>query len=243
MNIQTPNTEILEKELSQIISQSGKISVVSHDDYLVAGDMLKQIKTKQKFVKELFADAKEQAHKAHKAITAAAKTLLDPLVRAEQVCSQKVSIFLESERKRRLAEQARLQKEAEEKARVEAEERQKKEEDDRIAAAQMLESQGFKEEAEAIIQAQVAPVYVAPVAINPIQEVEKVQGVHTRTTYKAQVENLMLLVQEVAAGRQPIELLLANESVLNKMASALKNQLRIPGVRVVENSTVVTKVS
>lgn len=241
MNIQMPDTQAITNENLVVVERTNAIVVVTHEDYLVAGEQLKQIKSAQKKVMELFREPKDNAFKAHRSITEAEKKLLDPLKRAETICAGKVQTYLAEERKRQQAEQERLRLEAEAKAKAEAEAQKQRDEEERLAAAQALEAQGFTEEANALISQDVPEPIVAPVIAKPIEMPKRVDGVHTRTTYKAEVTNLLLLVQEVAAGRQPVSVLMANEQVLNKMAAALKSELRIPGVKVIEQTSVVAK--
>lgn len=242
MNIQTPDTKIIEQESLVIVTKAQSIEVVSHDDYMLAGEQLKAIKGAQKKVIEIFREPKTLAHNAHKAITMAEKRLLEPLERAEKLCGQKVQVFLMAEQKRQREEAEKARREAEEAARQAAEAQRKKDEEERLSIAAQLEAQGFKEEANEVISQPAQPLQiVTPIFSAPVVNQPRVEGIHTRTTYKAEVENFLLLVQEVAAGRQPISLLLPNEKVLNDMARALKGELRIAGVRVVEQVGVVTK--
>jgi hypothetical protein len=241
MQIQIPNTEELERESKEIIVSAQQMVVVTHDDYLSAGEELKRIKRGITKIQDSFKESKELAHKAHKAITTLEKKLLEPLENISRICSQKVSAYLIEEKKKEQAEAARRLKEAEEAAKIETERIKKEQDEERLRAAEQLSAQGFIEEADEVLAQEVVPVPVAPVYIAPVQQAERVQGVNLRITYKAEVTNFMLLVQEVASGRQPISYLLPNESVLNKQATALKEELRIPGVRVIQNVNTQTR--
>jgi hypothetical protein len=239
--IVTPNTEHIEVENGLILNTAQSLAIVTHGDYMDAGEKLKSIKRAQKQVVELFAEAKAAANRAHKEITKAESKLLTPLKTAEQICSQKVSIYLVDLRKREQEEIIRLRKEADEAAKIEAEKQKKIQDDERIKAAEQLQSQGFKEEADLIMNQEVPAPLPMPIYVQPIEQKEKVKGLHLRTTYKAEVVDFMLLVKEVAAGRQPSSFLMANEKTLNDMASTLKQQLKIPGVIVVEQSKPVAR--
>lgn len=72
---------------------------------------------------------------------------------------------------------------------------------------------------------------VAPVVT---REPPKVSGVSFRTTYSAEVDNLMELVQAVAAGHQPLSYVEANGKVLNAQARTLREQFKCPGVKVLQ---------
>lgn len=80
---------------------------------------------------------------------------------------------------------------------------------------------------------QQAASVVAPIAQ---VDIPKVTGLTSRKNYKAKVTDLMVLVKAVAEGKAPLAYVLANDSVLDKMAKALKQQMNIPGVELVEES-------
>lgn len=231
-----------EKRTRDLVVATKSMQVVTHEQYLMAGEHLKHIKLTQKAVVDKFSIPKKKAFEAHRAISELERSILDPLKAAERDCANKVSLFLNAERKRQEEERAAAQKAAEAKAKADAEESRKRQDEERLKTAELLEAQGFSEEAEAVLEdtAQPTPPPV-PVMMQPVAKMERVQGVHDRKTYKAEIVDLMILVKEIAAGRQPISMVQANESVLNGMAKALKGELRIPGVRVVENSSIVTR--
>jgi hypothetical protein len=58
----------------------------------------------------------------------------------------------------------------------------------------------------------------------------KVKGKVNKTIWKAEVENLGKLVVAVAKGEVPLNMLLANESQLNKRADADREGFQMPGV-------------
>lgn len=56
-------------------------------------------------------------------------------------------------------------------------------------------------------------------------------GVSYRDNWKAEVTDLMALVQAVAGGKAPIDYLLPNATVLNALAKGKKETMAIPGVK------------
>ena len=231
---------IKENDLVVFEKTASDMSVISHENYISAGNFLREIKTKQKIVKAEFLEPKQKAASAHKSICALEKKFLDRLVSLERICSVKINGYLAEERRLKQIEQQRLQKEAEEAAAKQAAEAQKRDEEERLKTALFFEEQGFKEEAQEILEAPKQQISVAPVLVK-VEEKPRAEGISTRTTYKASVTDFAALVREVASGRQPLNLLLPNEQVLNKMAGALKNELRISGVSVVESQTIVAR--
>ena len=241
MNALIPETTEVEQEALVLIQSSKLLTIVTHDEYIIAGEHLKAIKRAQKKVEEIFAGPKDAAWISHKEIVAAEKKLLDPLKISEQECSIKVKSYLFEKQKQENLEIERRRKEAESEQKRIYELEKKIQEEAKINLAIQLETQGFKDEANEILNTETA-IMPEPIIIPKIiDDKPKVEGVFIRKTYKAQVDNLKLLIDEISAGRQPINLILPNDKILNKMAQALKNELRIPGVSVIEDCNLNTR--
>ena len=180
---------------------------------------------------------------AIKGFLARVAALFDPIDRA-QIESRKVTIAqrkaleapalaLEATVKSRMVaheqEQARIRREAEA---IAEKERVRLEEEARLQAALEAEARGDVQVAENILEAPHPPTPVfTPPALVPAAP--KAEGVSFRDSYRAEVTDLALLVKAVAAGEAPIAALLPNLPMLNQMARAMKEELRIPGVRVI----------
>lgn len=231
LNIEMPDTQPFLAQSMELAKKTESFKVITHDDYLFVGEHLKSIKGVQKRVVELFREPKLQTNKAHKAICEAEKKLLDPLKRIESVCNQEASTYLIALRQKEEEEATRRRSEAEAQARKQAEEEQ-------LRRAEAVATAGDKEAAMKILEE--TPV-IAPIEIAPIQKAERVEDQHVRTTYRAEVTDFSALVKAVAAGQVALSVLEANLPVLNKMAVALKEELRIPGVKVVAETKVVTR--
>ncbi len=241
MQIETPNTQAIEPECSALVVWANGLTIVSHDDYMAAGERLKAIKRIQKNVVELFEAPKRAASDAHKSICAAENKLLGPLKLAEGASTGKIGFYLQEMRRREHEEAEKRRKEAEAEAARQAAEAKKAQEDEQLRLAAELEASGQKAAAKQVMEMNIPAPVPAPVSIPKVVSAPKVEGQSVRTTYKAEVTDLMLLVQAVAAGHQPLTLLIANEPALSAMARALKKEMRIPGVQVVEQSTVVQR--
>jgi hypothetical protein len=132
-------------------------------------------------------------------------------------------VRLEAERKaaeesaRKAAEEARKEAEALAAAAAEAE-----------AKGDILGAQEAAQEAIAAAQAAESITHMAPV---PVAAPAKLAGVSTREDWKAEVTDLLALVKAVAAGEASIELLEANQKVINQRAKALKAEFKVPGIR------------
>jgi hypothetical protein len=201
------NTKVIEEKTNDLVIQAKNLVVSNQDQYNNASDFLKTIKALQKEVVETFADAKKKAHEAHKAITAAETKHLNPLKIAESVSKKAITDYVQEEqRKARIAAQA------------EQERLRKIEEEKRIAEAEKAEKEGKIEEAEEIISQEVKTVFV-----QPIQTVEKVEGVSFSENWGFDIVDEKLI---------PREFLLIDEKKIRQIVKALKGSTNIPGVQV-----------
>lgn len=237
-----PDTSAISDENKKLIVAAQSLTVVTHDQYLQAAEYGKQMKIAQNNVKSRLKDLKQKAKAAHSAVCDLENSLLKPLMAAEAYCDGQIKTYLQAEAKRQREETERLQKEAEALAKAEAEKNRLAQEEERLRLAEMLESQGFKEESDAVLSQESLPVASAPIVVlSPTVQKPKAQGVNLRDNWKAIIVDPNLLIQEIASGRQQSALLFKkndvtghyelNDRALMDMAKALKAELRIPGVR------------
>lgn len=141
-----------------------------------------------------------------------------------------------------MAAQDHLRAEEEEKNRLEAirleAERRQKEEDDRLAKAAELEASGAKEEAEALISEAIEekerPIepYIPP----PETPKVKLEGATVKTHWHAEITDLKELCAWSGKMGNTTAYVLPNMPTLNTLASRLKKELNIPGVKAVSTS-------
>jgi hypothetical protein len=244
-------TKELLNEARQLSAVTQSMVVVTHEEYLLAGENFKDIGKKIQLVKEKFKPSKDAAFKAHKEICSLEKSVLDPMMDAESFLKRKI-ISWEGEQRRIEREAAiKAQREAEEVARRERErkekeraEQAKKDEEERLKVAEQLKKLGFDEEAkevEILNEIQSIPEFVEEVPVivaQPIEKIERVKGVGIRTKHEAEVYDFMALIKAVAEGRQPTKCLMINQKFLNDQANSLKEECRIDGCRIVEVASV-----
>lgn len=102
---------------------------------------------------------------------------------------------------------------------------------DATRAAQKLDTKAATTEQRGAERVEFLSQQAASIVAPTVQiDIPKVAGLSTRKAYKAKVTDLLALVKAIAEGRAPLAYVMANEPVLNKMASALKEQMDIPGV-------------
>ena len=100
--------------------------------------------------------------------------------------------------------------------------------------AERAEASGRDEKAETLREQASELTYAAPA---PVAVPPKVSGISSRTTYNAEVTNLMDLVKAVAEGRAPLKYVMADMNVLNTIAKALKEDYSVPGTKVVARTS------
>jgi hypothetical protein len=89
------------------------------------------------------------------------------------------------------------------------------------------------------LRGQAASVQALPVVA--VSAAPKVAGIAGKSKWKGEVTSKLKLIQFVAANPQFIALLDANESAINKMASALKSAMVVDGVRVYEERQIAAR--
>lgn len=72
-------------------------------------------------------------------------------------------------------------------------------------------------------------------------EPTKLDGISSRSTWKAEVTDKMALVKAVAAGDAPLDALLVNQSHLDAMARSLREAMKVPGVKPYEEKTLAVR--
>lgn len=207
-------------------------AVTDPSSYQSAGELLLGIKALRKQIDATFDPIIADAHKAHKTAVDQKRQVEAPLTEAETILKRALVAYDQEQERLRREEQRRLEEAARQRAEAEALER---------AAALEREGREFGdasclEEAEAIVeQALTAP----PPPIAPVEKATpKVAGIAMRTDWSCQCVSLIELVKFVATHPQHVNLLQFNQTAGNQLARAMREQLRIPGVRAVPTQRV-----
>jgi len=212
---------MMEQKLEQggalMVKTARGLTITTHEDYNRGTDILKDIKTRVKAVKEYWKGPKEAANAAHKELVAKEAQMLKPLTEAESIIKKAMLAYTtEVERKRREAEEAaRKAREAEAK-RLEA-----------IAA--QAEADGEEDTAE--IMRDMAEAVPMPEVT--AMEAPKPKGVSVRKTWKARITDPKL----VPAYFDGYELREINVTMLNNLARWKEGQMEIPGVEFYRDET------
>jgi len=192
-----------------------------------AAEELLAIKGLRDQVEQTFGPIVRKAYETHREAVAQRKKVDAPLDEAEQILKHEIALYQ--------IEQARLRRE--EQARIDAER-------ERIAAEE-LEREIERAEAEGASKVEVAaiiqrgPQPQAPVVVRPVPTTAP--GISMRETWSAEVTDLAALVRFVAANPQYINLVAPNMTALNGLARSMKGAMKFPGVRVVAGSSVAAR--
>ena len=164
---------------------------------------------------------------------------LDPVDAFEEWVNPKLSAYAKLKEAQRLEEERRLQAEAqrqaEEEARKAREEALRLAEEEKLAQAMVLEQNGDREAAEAVIQAPVEVAPIAPVFVpSPIiPKTKSSTGTTYRDKWRGEVTSIKELCRGIAEGLIPEDWVEPRMTPINSSALALKDKMNYPGIRAV----------
>jgi len=228
MEIIMPNENEAKSQVDLVVQECMHVEVLTEDDYKNASEFLRKIKSSQSKVKDLFEDSKKKAHEAHKAITAAEKKLLEPLLSIETKIKVSMASYIHTQEviRRREAELARKKIE-EEKKRIEEENAKKLEE---------MKALGFVESDIKIEQKKVDTSILSKIPEEP-----KSDGISTRKAYSGEVTDLKKLCKAISQGVLPENLISVNQSALNKYIDAFGATINFDFIKIVERTIIIAR--
>lgn len=261
METKTTDTLTYDASSAIILTTKAQSAMTSASDYVIdshtmfelASDDLKQVKALQKEVEEKRTSITGPLNQAVKAVNDLFRAPKEYLEKAEATLKRSmVAWTTEQERlaaiaraeaeaaaraeRERLAALEREQQEAARKAQEEAQAAAAAGDTEAAAAAAAAAEVAQQQAAIAAMTAQV--VTVAP----EVEQASKVSGISGRTTYAAQIDDLLALVKAVAAGQAPIESIQADTKFLNAQARAFKKQGQLyPGVTAVAERSIAAR--
>lgn len=246
---------VLSHQAQAALASAKDIVIDSDEMFQIAGEELRNIKALAKSVEEKRTAIVGPLNQAVKAVNALFKAPAEYLEQAESSVKRSMLVWnQEQQRKAEIARRAAEAAAAEERRRAEAvaaEQRRIAEEAERKAleAAQAAEAAAAAGDVDAamaandVVSQHVAAAEAAQAAVASAEVVTykpavaapaKVAGTAFRTTYTAQLDDLMELVKAVAAGQAPIQCLAADMSFLKAQARAFKKTGPLfPGVTAV----------
>jgi hypothetical protein len=211
----TTEKSVAEVQADTLTAQVKTLKIITNEDRTAAEDMLQNAKTLEDQIFAYLDPPRAKAYEDYQYHKARLDAAINPVKDARKTLKQLCVSFDQEQERIRREEQARLEAEA-----------RKRAEDEALASAAQAEAEGDTATAEAIIS---EPVQIAPV-VAPRTAPAPSRLSAGRTIWSAEVTNLMALVKAIADGKQSITLIEANIPALNKMATALKSSMNIPGV-------------
>jgi len=225
--VETIPTDVQEKATAaeSALGQARALSVTDETTYEEGGAFIRAMKDHKKKLNDERMELTRPLDKAKKTLMDWFNPHITNLDKAIKELDQKmVGYYREQERKRLKAEA-----EAAEKARKERERLEKR--------AAKAEEKGQEEKAEALRQEQEF-VQHEPTAPAPVKQTANST---MRTTYAAQVADKLTLLEAVVDGTLSMELITVNMTALNAIARSQKDTFKVPGCRLVKDTTTVSK--
>ena len=204
----------------ELMARAEAYTIATAEEYQASGELLRDIKTRQKAVAGTRTDITKPMDVAKKTVMDLFKPISERLIAAEQTIKAAMLIFTRAEEARQREEQAQRDRIAEvERKRLE------------VRAAKARED-GNAEKAAVLEE-------TATQVAAPVEAPTKAAGAHTVTTWHAEVDDLGALVKFAASGGGVY--LLPDMKSLNELARVLKGNMNIPGVRAVSETAVAAR--
>lgn len=206
----------VEEEMRGNINGLAVIEVVDAETFALADERRKAIVALEKRIVDYWKGIKESAYKTWKGLCLKETEMLEPLARKKEEQRLLANKWADDQEKWRREEERKAQEAAKKQA-----------DEDAIKTAEELDSQGYKEEAEAVLGNVQAPQVVVPTSV------PSGHGQMTKKYYSAKVVNIKVLARAVLDGKVPEVAIQGNETFLNNQARIMKETLNYPGVAVV----------
>ena len=207
--------EDLEARSTSLATQAAAITISDQETFEAAGKFLSSVKMLRREVTDTFEPIRRKAHAAWKEVVAQENRHDAPLKDAEGIVKGAIGGYVEEQERKAEAERRRLEAEA-----------RKRDDEARLAEAERLEAEGNAAAAEQALEEE--PVTLPPPKVAP----PKAAGVSTRKQYRATVVDLPELLAAILSGLAPLALVTIDPKVLNALANAHKEELKLPGVTV-----------
>jgi hypothetical protein len=219
LTIAVPETAPLHVGLVSLADGARAIVITDRESHGIAVDIDRQLVMRQRAIVAAFEPAKKNAHATHKAVCDLEKKALAPVEAARAVLTPRIAEYEAEARRKAEAESNRLAAIA----RAAEEERQ-------IEEAIAAEAEGDTQAAEAILD---EPVNAPAVTVAPA--VAKAEGQVDRRTYRAEITDPVEFISWLATQPAGMHSRAADACLplLNARAREQREAMRIPGVRVV----------
>lgn len=219
-HIETPTAQELIKVAAPVLETATTLLIDSPMMYEMAGDELKTIKAKAKELEEQRKSITGPMDVAKKRVMDLYRKPLEMLEQAESAIKRSMLTYTTEQRRIAAEEQAKVNAAAEA-------ERQR-------MAKEAAEAEKAGDVATSIALSSAAEMVTAhSVNLQP----NKVAGITTTTRWSAEVHDKVAYLKHVIENPDLLDSVEIHMPTLNKMASALKDKMNIPGVRPVSNES------
>lgn len=230
----------LAKDAQHWSTQVAALVIRTADDCVQASYLLRSIKGVRTDIQRWFAPHIDAAMETKRKAEAARKGLADecdrmqaPLVLAESTVKRALLDFEQAQERARIAEQNRLQAEA-----------QRLAEEQALDAAAALEREAAQTGDEEM-RTEANDMLVQPIeapAVEVKRTVPKVQGIVYRDNWRAHADiDVKALAGAVAAGIAPASFLAPNLTAINQWARATQGGQSIPGLKVINDRQIAAR--
>jgi hypothetical protein len=219
----------LERKATSLCERAQALRIHDQQTYDSAVEFLKGVKALRKEAADHHKPVVEAAFAAHKAAVAALNRIDEPLEQAERAVKGYIAAWDTEQERIRRVEQERLMREMEAARERELE-----------AALEQAEANGASAaEVEAIIDQQ---AYVPAPTVVSAPRYTQASGISTRAKWTAAVVDLPAFVRACAANPAWIYMLSPNMPAINALVRAQAGAVKIPGLRVTQDSTVAVRI-
>lgn len=200
-----------------LLASAEAFAIATLEEYHASGELLKDIKDKQKALNATRLKITRPIDAAKAEVMDLFKPVGERLGKAEQAIKNAMLGFTREQERKRQEAQAKIRERL-------------------LRLAEKQREQGHDDRAEET-DTRAATVPELAVETPPV----KVAGVHTVTTWSAEVTDLLALARACASGDAPLEFIQADMPQLNAVARLQKEALNIPGVKAVSKEVVASR--
>lgn len=207
--------QAIERQSSGWLERIPQIAIIDQPSFDLSVEELESVNAFERKANEFFRPEIKKADELHRSLLAKLAQVLSPALKYKVALKTAQAEYIRRKRAEEEAEKARAQAEAEKTAKAEQA---------RLAA----EAKKAGASPATVREIASTPVLVAPPPVEPAVDT---RGVGLSVRWKGECDDLMALAKAVAKGKASLELLQPNATAINKLATALKGTMKIPGVR------------
>jgi hypothetical protein len=208
----------IQAEANLLLDTTKQLEIKDEPSHELAMERLTAIVELKRKIREYHEPLKAKAYEAHRAVCEAESRMLAPVMQAENYLRQAISEYRASIR------------------RLEIERAQKAQEEAELLAAEALEAKIEQAEANGASAAEVQVLIDQHVPV-PVSVPGKRFDGDVRT-WQAEVVDIRELCRAIASGTAPPTYVTPNIAALNGVARSTRGALKIPGVRIFEQTKI-----